>query len=516
MSLELVIDSTPSEVVIALLKDKKLVELQNEKSNHQFSVGDIFLAKVNKVIPSLNAAFVDVGYTKDAFLHYLDLGPQFSSLNKFVKSVRGNNYHSSKLDNFETEKDIDKGGKIKEIVSQGQEIIVQIAKEPISTKGPRLTSEISVAGRYIVLVPFSEKVSVSQKIKNPAERERLLRLVQSIKPKGFGIIIRTVAQSKKVVELHNDLNDLMTRWNTMYQKLKSSAPPKKILGELDRTSALLRDLLSDEFTNIHVNDSTTATEVKDYLTSVSPNKAGIVKEYQGRVPIFDHFGIQKQIKAAFGRNVSLNSGAYLIIEHTEAMHVIDVNSGNRTIKGQEQEQNALETNIEAAEEIARQLRLRDMGGIIVVDFIDMRESENRAKLHEKLKEFMKADKAKHTILPPSRFGLVEITRQRVRPEIEIKTKETCPSCGGTGDVKAPILFTDEIERSLDFLMKNIKPKELTICVHPFIEAFLTRGFRKKQRQWYFKYKKWIKILPLSSYQYLEYRFLNENDEEIKF
>lgn len=517
MSVELIIDSSPNEVVIAILRDNKLIELHKEKNNNNFSVGDIYLARVKKIMPGLNATFVDVGYEKDAFLHYLDLGPKFKSFTKYTNRVVTGKANTSRLD-FEFEPDIEKTGKIEDVLKSNEQILVQIAKEPISTKGPRLSSEVSIAGRYLVMVPFSEKVSVSQKIKDSDERERLIRLIKSIKPAGFGVIVRTVAKNKKVADLHADMSDLVNRWELCYNGLKDSRAPKKVLGELDRTSALLRDVLNSDFNTIHVNDETLCGELRTYLQNIAPDKAKIVKQYNGKMPIFDNFGIEKQIKSSFGRNVTLKSGVYLIVEHTEALHVIDVNSGQRgKKKDSSQEQNALEVNLEAAKEIARQLRLRDMGGIVVVDFIDMKESENRKLLYEKMKEFMSDDRAKHNILPPSKFGLVQITRQRVRPEMEIKTAEKCPCCGGKGEVHSTVLLVDEIESNMRFIVEQSNLKKIRINTHPFVESFINKpqGFLSSLRkEWQKKYKCKIEVLPSASNTFLEYHFLNDDGEEI--
>ncbi len=517
MSVELVIDSSPKEITIAILQKGKLLELHKEKSNNNYSVGDIYLGRIKKIMPGLNATFVDVGYEKDAFLHYLDLGPKFKSFQKFTKGVLTNKLNSSSLD-FDFEPEIEKTGKIEKVLKAKQEILVQIAKEPISTKGPRLSSEISLAGRYLVLVPFSHKVSVSQKIKSSEERDRLIRLIKSIKPKGFGVIVRTVAKDKKVADLHADMNELVERWELCYKSLKKAKAPKKVLGELNRTSALLRDVLNSDFSGIQVNDEALFNEIKTYLKSIAPDKEDIVKHYKGRVSIFENFGIEKQIKSSFGRNVTLKTGVYLIIEHTEAMHVIDVNSGQRgKKKDKTQEENALEVNLEAAEEVARQLRLRDMGGIIVIDFIDMKEAANRKLLHEKMKEFMKEDRAKHNILAPSKFGLVQITRQRVRPEMEIKTAEKCPCCGGDGEVHSTILLVDEIESNVRYMARQLKHKKLRINVHPYVEAFINKKtgvFSSLRKDWQKKYKCSIEVMPTTSYSFLEYNFIDGKGEVI--
>jgi ribonuclease G len=515
VNIELVINSSPSDVSIALLKDGLITELHKEKNDSEFAVGDIYLGKVKKVIPSLNAAFVDVGYEKDAFLHYLDLGAQFSSASKFLKQTLDNPKVDAELRDFNIEPDIDKEGKIKDQLSQGQAILVQIAKEPISTKGPRLTSEVTIPGRYLVLVPFSNKVSVSQKITSSEERDRLRRLVKSIKPDNFGIIIRTVAEGKKVADLDIDLRDSLERWKQLNKKLYKATPVKRVLGELNKTSTILRDMLSKKFTNIHVNDPQLAEEVKNYLDTIAPDQKSIVKLYKGKEPIFDFFEINKQIKASFGKHVSLKSGAYLIVEHTEAMHVIDVNSGNRKATAKTQEESALETNLECAKEIARLLQLRDMGGIIVVDFIDMYNRENQRTLYEKFKEYLKEDRAKHNLLPPSKFGVVEITRQRVRPETDIKTTEVCPVCNGTGEAEATILIIDEIENNLRYIAEDLKEKTVTLRVHPFIEAYLTKGiFSSVRRTWSKRYKVRLKVLGETNYHFLEYHFFTTKDEGI--
>ena len=515
MSLELVVDSRSNGIWLALLRDGKLIELHQEKGNTDFTVGDIYLGKVRKTVTSLNAAFVDVGYEKDAFLHYLDLGSQFNSLHKFTKDTLQGKQQVSDLQYFKLEKEITKEGKMEEIISSTQPILVQVAKEPISTKGPRLSAEITLAGRYIVLVPFSDKVSISQKIKDASERDRLKSLLAEIKPKHFGVIIRTVAQNKKSEQIQQDLTNLMDKWKTMYDALKTATPPRKVLGEIDKTASILRDLLNSDFSNIYVNNETLSDEIRDYVTSIAPEREKIVKYYDSKIDVFEKFGISKQIKTLFGKKVPLPSGGYLIIEHTEAMHVVDVNSGNR--KGADgQESNALATNVEAAEEIARVLQLRDMGGIVAIDFIDMHERENNKILFEKIKDFMKMDRAKHNVLPPSRFGVVEITRQRVRPETEIKTTETCPTCNGTGEVQATILFAEEIENNLQYLLEDKKEAKLTLLVHPYLEAYFKKGILSRQMKWYMKYKKWVSVRAVVANQLLEYSFHNSDNEEIIF
>ncbi|WP_372792774.1 Rne/Rng family ribonuclease [Lutibacter sp.] len=516
MKTELIIRSNSSDIDFALLKDGKLTALNKETNGNKFSVGDIFLAKIGKVLSGLNASFVNVGYEKDGFLHYQDLGAQLLSLNKFIKGISTGKVKDYTLNNFQLENDIDKNGSIVDALKTGQSSLVQIVKEPISTKGPRMSSEISIAGRYMVLVPFSDRVSVSQKITDLEEKERLKRLVKSIKPKGFGVIIRTVAVNKKVAELDRDIQNSLERWVAMCKKVKSvktQQTPVKVLSELNRASSILRDLFNDSFTNIVTNDEVLFLEIKEYLQEIAPEKESIVSLYESSVPIFEKFGIERQIKTSFGRTVSMSKGAYLVIEHTEALHVIDVNSGNRSNKATTQADTALEVNLIAASEVARQLQLRDMGGIIVVDFIDMHTAEHRQKLYDHLKAEMDFDRTKHKILPPSKFGLIQITRQRVRPEMVIKTQEPNPS--GSGEVEAPIVILDTIKAELDKLIILKDHKKIILNVHPFIAAYLKKGIPSIQQRWFAKYKKWIKILPRDAYQYLRFDFTDDKGELIK-
>lgn len=515
MSKELVIDAKTNEIDIALLEDKKLVELNKEKSNPKFSVGDIYLGKVKKIMPGLNAAFIDIGYEKDAFLHYLDLGPQFRSLQKYLTAASNRKVKVSTMQKFKREPDIDKNGKITQVLASGQIVLVQIAKEPISTKGPRLTSEIAIAGRNMVLMPFSDKISVSQKIESNDEKKRLKTLVQSIKSVNFGVIVRTAAEGKMVKTLDEELRTLEKKWETAIEKLRTVNPPRLVLSELNRTAVILRDVLNVSFNNIHVNDDSLHREIKEYISTIAPEKENIVHLYDSNTPIFEKFGILKQVKASFGKTVSFKSGAYLIIEHTEALHVIDVNSGNRAKNVDTQEATALEVNLAACEEIARQLRLRDMGGIIVIDFIDMQQNENKNKVFEYMKKVMEEDRTKHSILPLSRFGIMQITRQRVRPEMHINTRETCPTCGGTGEISPSILIIERIEHHLADIAKTKEHKSIIIRVHPFIDAYINKGFFTSiKRSWKRKFGLKLKINPISSYDFLEFHFFDDKGEEI--
>ncbi|MFQ3215426.1 MAG: ribonuclease G [Marivirga sp.] len=515
MSNELIINSTPSGSRIALLEDKNLVEIHYDNEEEQFNVGDIYLGTVRKVMQGLNAAFVDVGYEKDAFLHYHDLGPKINSLLKYTKLVTTRNNTSYKLSKFKLEPEIDKLGKVSQVLIRNKQVLVQVIKEPISTKGPRLSCELSLPGRYIVLVPFANGISISKKISSSDERKRLTRLISSIKPENFGVIIRTVAEGKEVAELDTDLRNLLDTWEEGIKKLRTAKPKDKIIGEVGRASSILRDMLNESFDSIHIDDEATFAEVKTFIQKFDPAKEKIAKLYNGKNKIFEHFGIERQLKSLFGQSVNIQGGGYLIIEHTEALHVVDVNSGNKSNAEESQEDTALNTNIEAAKEVARQLRLRDMGGIIVIDFIDMKNPENKKLLFKSMKDFMANDRSKHTVLPLSKFGLLQITRQRVRPEVNIITKELCPTCNGTGKITASILVTDKLEQDLEHLLIKQNEKSLAIAVHPFLYSYYSKGIYSKRNKWFFKYGKWIKLIKDSSLAITEYHFLNANEEIIE-
>ena len=507
MNSEVVIDVREKEVSIALLEDKKLVEYQNEPRQASFSVGNIYVAKVKKLMPGLNACFVDLGYERDAFLHYLDLGSQFNSYNKYLKQVCSDRKKLYPFSKAQRLPDIKKDDTIQQVLSVGQEVLVQIVKEPISTKGPRLTGELSFAGRFIVLIPFGDKVSVSSKIKSGEERARLKQLIYSIKPKNCGVIVRTVAEGKRVAELDNEMKVLTKRWEKAISKTQKNAKrPQLVFEETGRAIAMLRDLFNPSFEHIHVNNEEVYNEMKHYLTLIAPEKADIVKLYTGKTPIFDNFNITKQIKSSFGKTINYKHGAYLIIEHTEALHVVDVNSGNRSRAKNGQEANALDVNLGAADELARQLRLRDMGGIIVVDFIDMHLAEDRQMLYERMCKNMQKDRARHNILPLSKFGLMQITRQRVRPAMDVNVEEDCPTCNGTGKIRSSILFTDQLERKIDRLINKIGITKFYLHVHPYVAAYINKGFLSLKRKWQIKYGFGIHVIPSQKLAFLQYEF----------
>ena len=507
MTSEVIIDVQPKKISIALLEDKSLVEYQDEPRTASFSVGNIYVAKVKKLMPGLNACFVDVGFERDAFLHYLDLGTQFSSYEKYLKQVQSDRKKLFPFNKATRLPDLKKDGSVQNTLKVGQEVLVQIVKEPISTKEPRLTCDLSFAGRYMVLIPFYDKVSVSSKIKKGEERTRLKQLIQSITPKNFGVIVRTSAEGKRVAELDAEMKVLLSRWDEAIKQVqKTTARPQLVFEETSRAVALLRDLFNPSYDGIYVNDDDILKQIKDYVGIIAPDKVGIVKKYTGTVPIFDNFNVTKQIKSSFGKTVNYKRGAYLIIEHTEALHVVDVNSGNRTRSENGQEQNALEVNLGAADELARQLRLRDMGGIIVVDFIDMNLAEDRQMLYERMCKNMQKDRARHNILPLSKFGLMQITRQRVRPAMDVNVEETCPTCFGKGKIKSSILFTDQLESKIDQLVNKIGISKFKLHVHPYVAAYINSGFVSIKRQWQMKYGFGVRIVASEKLAFLQYEF----------
>jgi ribonuclease G len=515
---ELVVSKSDDGLRIGIIKDKKIVELHHEKLTEAFSVGDLFVGKVRKIVPGLNAAFVDVGHPRDAFLHYFDLGPQIRSLVKYINAAKNTKNGSLEhLGKIKPLSDINKHGKMAEVFKPNQDILVQVVKEPISTKGPRLSSEISLPGQYLVMVPFGKSVSVSKKIRSSQERRRLKVLAESLCPEPFGLIVRTAAEGKDAATLSRDIQDVVDRWHDMLRNLPRAKAPSKVLSETKRATSILRDMLSLGFDAIHVDDKQAFQEIESYLQSHQPDLLKGLKFYKGKLPLFHAMGIEKQIKASFGKIASMINGSYLVIEHTEAMHVIDVNSGSKNLRNQTLEETALKTNLEAATEIARQLRLRDMGGIIVVDFIDLKRPENRRILNDHFKKVMKDDRAKHSILPMSKFGLVQITRQRVRPQLDIQTTEVCPSCNGSGKIQSSILIADDIANNLDFLIRQNKEKKLSIMVNPYVAAYLKRGLiRSHQFTWFHTYWKWIKIHADPTLAFTTVKYYNERNEEIKF
>ena len=512
MNRELIINVNPTEVSIALCEDKVLVELNKERCETGFSVGDIYLGRVRKIMPGLNAAFVNIGHEKDAFIHYLDLGNNYRSLKRIVDSYAPGK-RPQRIESMKLEPELEREGRISDHLQVGQTIMVQIAKEAISTKGPRLTSDISLAGRNVVLVPFSNKVFVSTKIRSNSAKKRLRKVAQEVLPHNFGVIIRTAAAEAEDIDIMQDILSLIERWNRALGALRKSEAPARLMSEMSRVNTIIRDSLNDTFSQITVDDETMYNEIKSYVHAIKPEMDKLVKLYKGNVPIFDNFDVAKQIKSLFAKYVSLRRGAYLIIEHTEAMHVIDVNSGNRTKKEDDQEQTALEVNLAAAAEIARQLRLRDMGGIVIIDFIDMHKAQSKQMLLQEMQKFMANDKAKHTILPLTKFGLMQITRQRVRPIAISETSDVCPTCHGTGKVEPTILLEQKIEGQIHRLSES-GYRYVKLKVSPYVAAYMRRGLLSLRMRWIFKYKINIKIVSDHSVGMIDVSYLDRKGESL--
>ncbi|MBR1958918.1 MAG: Rne/Rng family ribonuclease [Tidjanibacter sp.] len=515
MNRELIIEVTASEVTIALVEDKQLVELSKEACKSGFAVGDIYLGKVRKIMPGLNAAFVNIGHERDAFIHYLDLGPHFTSLHKLVAGL-STKKKNVRFESIRLDQSLPKSDKLSNHISGGQPIMVQIAKEAISTKGPRLTADISLAGRNVVLIPFSNKISISQKIRSTAEKKRLKKIVDGVLPKNYGVIVRTAAQGKSDVDIEQDILSLIKKWEQALEGIKTKVPPTQLLSEMSRANTIIRDSLNSSFNAIHVNDEAIYNEIREYVKVIAPEKLKIVKLYKGSQPIFDNFDISRQIKSLFAKYVSLKRGAYLIIEHTEALHVIDVNSGNRAKVADDQESTAMDVNLSAAAEIARQLRLRDMGGIVIVDFIDLHKAENRQKLYEEMQKLMAGDKAKHTILSLTKFGLMQITRQRVRPEAISKAEETCPTCGGTGKISPSILVDKQIENQIAYYAIEKRMRSLRVVANPILAAYLKEGgLRSIRRKWCRRYLCRVKVVVDQSLGIVDYKIADRKNKELK-
>lgn len=512
---DLIVDVNSTDVSIALMENHRLIELNKESSHgHTFSVGDVYLGKVKKILPALNAAFVDIGDEKEAFVHYLDLGLNFKAFDEFVKRVNQNTVPKDVFSSVRIGPVLEKEGRIENVLSPGQMLIVQIVKEPISTKGSRLTAEISLAGRNIVLLPFAEKVSVSQKISSKEEKRRLESLVRNILPKNYGAIIRTAAEGKNAAVLDAELRSLIEKWESSWDKLTRSKSVQLLFTEYSKTTTILRDLLNDSFSNIYVNDEAIYEEIRKYISLISPEQEKIVRLYKDSAPIFDHFEVTRQIKSSFGKVVPIKQGAYLVIEHTEALHVIDVNSGTRA-KNKEQEQNTFDVNCYAAEEIARQLRLRDMGGIVIVDFIDMESNEHKNALFKHMQELMQPDRAKHNVLPLTKFGLMQITRQRVRPATEINTTEVCPVCHGTGKITSSVVIDEAIERRLAYYVAEKNIRSFILKVSPILGAYLSRGvFSSIIGKWKAKYRCKIRLVEITDFTVLQNELFTENGDKL--
>ncbi|MEW6509341.1 MAG: Rne/Rng family ribonuclease [Bacteroidota bacterium] len=518
MKKEIIINAAANETRIAITEDGRLAELFVETANKEKMIGDIYLGKVAKVMPGIKAAFIDLGLGQDGFLHFSDIGNRFEEYTSLIgdeeegevdgqrqPAAVGESHqaspspssHAAQPQHIPRDRGNGDNGQNRpprrEIhLEKGQEVIVQITKEPVGKKGVRVTSEVSLAGRFLVLLPFDGKIGISKKISSFKEKRRLRKIVQTILPEGFGVIIRTVAEGKDDTSLTNDLNDLIGTWREVEQTVKSEKSPCLLYKDMSTTSSVIRDLFSNDVSRVVIDDRKLHKEIRAYIKYTSAQLLDKIELHRDRRPIFDVYGIEKEIETTLSRKVWLKSGGYIIIEPTEAMVVIDVNSGRYAAK-REQEQNSLRTDLEAAREICRQLRLRDIGGIIVCDFIDLEDERNKRKVYEELKKEFRRDRAKVTVLPMTEFGLVQITRQRVRQNILHSFTEPCPACGGTGLVQSKTTTLNQIERWIRRFKSESHESRLILKVNPQLADALRVGTVSRLRRIMVKYFVWIHL-----------------------
>jgi len=476
---EIVINSTAVQTRVAITEDGYLADFFVDYPENRRTVGDIYLGKVARVLPGIKAAFIDIGMKHDGFLHFSDIGESTKQLQDMIgddsdvdedeedESPKRNGTQNKPGSDYPTRPAIPK-------LQKGQEILVQITKEPVNNKGVRVSSSISLPGRFCVLLPFDGKIGISKKISDFKERKRLRQIARGILAKNYGLIIRTVAKDQPEDALKDDLNNLMKTWQEIETTVKTEKPPSLIYQDMSTTSSVIRDLFTPDITKVFIDSKKLYKQIKNYVQVVQPGLVDKIELFPSGTSIFDSFKIEEQIKTLMGRKVPLPSGGYLILEHTEAMVVVDVNSG-RYAKSKEQEQNSLKTDLEAAREIARQLRLRDIGGIIVIDFIDLEEEKNKKKIFDELKKEFRRDRAKVTILPMSDFGLVQITRQRVRQNIMQTMKEVCPYCLGSGLLTKHSHIVYDLEEWVKKFKKTSSEKRLILKCHPLFAARLREG-----------------------------------------
>lgn len=492
---EIVINSTAVQTRVAITEDGNLADFFVDYPENRRTVGDIYLGKVARVLPGIKAAFIDIGLKHDAFLHFSDIGESTKQLQDMI----GDDDTDVDEDDEERAEMQSKSNAAESIpkpavpkLQKGQEILVQITKEPVNNKGVRVSSSISLPGRFCVLLPFDGKVGISKKISDYKERKRLRHIARGILPKNYGLIIRTVAKDQTEDSLRDDLNLLMKTWQEIEKNVKSEKPPSLIYQDMNTTSSVIRDLFSPDITKVFIDSKKLYKQIKSYVQIVQPGLADKIELFPSGNPIFEAFKIDEQIKTLMGRKVPLPSGGYLIVEHTEAMVVVDVNSG-RYAKSKEQELNSLKTDLEASREIARQLRLRDIGGIIVVDFIDLEEEKNKKKIFDELKKEFRRDRAKVTVLPMSDFGLVQITRQRVRQNIMQTMKEVCPHCLGSGLMTKHSHIVYDLEDWIKKFKKTSNERRLILKCHPLFAARLRDGKEGSILRLQLKYLMRIKI-----------------------
>lgn len=508
MEKEIIINSTNEDTRIALVENKRLVELFVERPDNERMVGDIYKGRVKKVVKGMQAAFIDIGFPQDGFLHFSDMGNHVQQL--FA------DFDDDDVDNSNGKSD----SKVEpwELLRNGQEIVVQISKEPISNKGPRVTTELTLPGRFLVLVPNQKRIGVSRKISTSKERRRLRQVVKEVLPKNFGLIVRTVAEGKSTEGVKHDLKKLLKDWRRVEEQIESAKPPQVLFKDLGMASSVIRDLFTPDVSRVVVDSRKMYREINKYLKLVGSDLHERVEYFKSRRPIFDVFSVEEEIKRSVAKKVWMQNGGYIIIEHTEALTVVDVNSG-RYFGRRDHEKNSLKINLDSVREIARQLRLRDVGGLIVIDFIDMEEAGNRKRvLNELLKEFAR-DRAVTKIEGMSRFGLVEMTRQRIRPSLIYNINENCPNCSGSGLVPTRGTIVADIERALRRYLAHRLDRRLIIQVHPDMAEFLQNTEENRCSQLMWKY--WVKITvePNEALKVHEFRLLmkrNRNDVTEKY
>jgi ribonuclease G len=506
---EIIINSTSTQTRVAITEDGNLADFFVDYPENRRMVGDIYLGRIARVLPGIRAAFIDIGMKHDAFLHFSDIGERTQQLQDMLgdedsdlddEDENGSPSNQTKTEIKRTEPQVP-------TLKKGQEILIQVIKEPVSNKGVRVTSSVSLPGRFCVLLPYDNKVGISKKIYDFKERKRLRYIARQIVPENYGLIIRTVAQKQDEEILKDDLKNLMKTWERIEKEAKTQNPPALVYQDLNTTVSVIRDLFNSDISKIFVDSKKLHKEIKNYLEFVQPAIAEKVELYKSTYGIFNTFKVEEQIKTLMGRKVPLPSGGYLVIEHTEAMVVIDVNSG-RYAKSKDQELNSLKTDLEASREIARQLRLRDIGGIIVIDFIDLEDEKNRKKVYDELKKEFRKDRAKVSVLPMSDFGLIQITRQRIRQNIVQAIKEVCPECHGTGlSTKSSHLVYD-LESWLKKFRRKSRVRSIILKCHPSTAAKIREGKVKSLFKLQIKYLTKITLKEDSSISPDTFEFLS--------
>jgi len=515
MKNQIIIHSSGNQTRVALLENRELAQLFIESEENQRTVGDIYLARVHKVMSGIRAAFIDVGMEKDAFLHFSDAGDHLGDYIKMMNGSKSISKEANKdLQKFDKLSNYDKQTLAGKLLQNNQRVLVQIVKEPIGSKGPRVSTDITIAGRFLVLIPMGNYIAISKKINSGRERRRLKKIAGDMLPDGFGVIIRTVAQGQDKESLEDDMRTVLKKWERILNKLENAKPPTLLYKDLDITESLIRDLFAKQYDRVLIDDYQLYKSIKSYVSQIAPKMLPSVELYKGKDHIFDHVNIAHDVNSIFSPRVRMPSGGYLIFEQTEAMYVVDVNSGPYAAK-EKQEDNSLKTNLEAAREIAKQLRLRDIGGIIVVDFIDLRDDKNRKKIYDELKKEFKKDRAKTNVIGMSDFGLIQITRQRIRPSVVNSVSKVCPTCGGSGSVVSQDTIVTDIESWISKFKYSTEYRAVDIYINPYLRSYLTRGLFSLRFKWMMKYKLRISFVPDETISMNEFKAtLSGSDLEI--